>query len=126
MLTLNKNIKYLCCVLLFLILVCFVIKMCRKPNKKSAQKVVNQPKPQVKSNNKKVTFFYSESCPHCTNQKEIIKSSGLEDNFKFIHCPDNREVCEASGVEGVPAFMKNGKMVAVGVQKEDDLEKLLD
>lgn len=126
MLTLDKNMKYLCCVLLFLIVVYIVVKMLRKPNTKNSEKALVPPKPKMKTQRDKVSFYYSDSCPHCNNQKKIIDSAGLKDNFKFVHCPDNREECEANQIEGVPAFMKNGKMVAVGVQKEDDLKKLLD
>tara|TARA_Y100000389_G_C17469328_1_gene528800 strand:- start:48 stop:425 length:378 start_codon:yes stop_codon:yes gene_type:complete len=125
MVSLDKNMKYVCCAVAFLIVIYILRKLLKGPEVPQNQHPqVGEPSVKKNSSKDKVVFFYSESCPHCNNQKKIIENANLTNKFKFIHCPDNQEYCSKNSVEGVPAFMKNGKMVAVGVQNESELKKL--
>ena len=120
MMKIDMNMKYLL-MALFALICLYVLIRCVKGMNKTPPGVTEKSVPEK---GKKINFYYSDGCPFCKKQKDIIEKEGLESKFNYVHCPDNKEQCNKAGVSGVPAFGTDSKIVAVGLQQGEELKKL--
>lgn len=57
-----------------------------------------------------ITLYGREGCPYCANQASEFGDAFSE--VDYVDCGKNPEKC--AGLKGVPAWMKNGKMIQSG------------
>ncbi len=69
----------------------------------------------------KATLYGSKYCPHCQNQKKILRN--YLSLFKSIDCLDNPELCDKVGVDRYPTWEIDGKLYP-GVKSIEELKKL--
>ena len=71
------------------------------------------------------TFYGTEWCGFCTQQKEILGDVFRQfSNHFFVDCDRYRSQCSAAGVTGYPTWVINGQRY-VGVQSIDALSNAM-
>lgn len=69
-----------------------------------------------------ITYYYTETCPYCQDQKELFGDS-FKDLKNTVDCAKEADSCQQ--IDAVPAWEYGGKK-EVGVKTLDELREIVD